>query len=186
VLGGAIRSGGKIGVLKISGDLAASATNAAIITARGSSQPLSLIGALAIGSVSIGGSVDHAQILAGYDIMGAAMNADAGMGRVIVGRNWIASDIVAGVQAGDDGLFGTEDDVTFSGGTAVVSRIASILIKGTATGTASATDHFGFVAQEIGAFRAAEVTIPLTAGASNDLAGVTIGNSPGLKVREVI
>jgi hypothetical protein len=49
-----------------------------------------------------------------------------------------------------------------------------------------ATDHFGFVAQEIGAFRAAGVTIPLIAGASNDLMGVTIGNSPTLQVREVI
>ena len=67
VLGSAIRSDGKIEALKISGDLAASATSAAMITARGTLAPASLAKALAIGGVSIGGSVEHAQILAGYD-----------------------------------------------------------------------------------------------------------------------
>jgi hypothetical protein len=187
VLGGAVRSDGKIGVVKISGDLAASVTNAAIITARGALAPASLANALAIGSVSIGGSVEHAQILAGYDRGGVAMNADVGIGRVLIGRNWIASDLVAGTSAGSDGLFGTGDDAVIAGGNPVIARIASVVIKGTATaiGTEGGPDHFGFVAQEIDAFKFAGATLALEHGGSNDLAGFALGATPDLVVREV-
>ena len=37
------------------------------------------------------------------------MNADAQIGTVRVGGDWIASSIAAGAAAGDDGLFGNGD-----------------------------------------------------------------------------
>jgi hypothetical protein len=70
----------------------------------------------------------------------------------------------------------------------VLSRIASILIKGQALGTPSmvnATDHFGFVAQQIGSFKVGGTKFPLTAGAGNDTAGFVVGATSDLRVLEV-
>ena len=188
VLGGAIRSDGRIGSLAITGDLAGSAeNNAVIITARGTLAPTNAANALAIGKISIAGSVDRAQILAGYDQTGAAVNADASIGPVRVVRDWIASDLVAGANAGTDGHFGTEDDALISNGTSIIAAIASIVIQGAANGIdGTLSDHFGFVAEQIGAFRAAGAKLPLTVGPNNDLAAFSIGTSGNLKVRELL
>ena len=113
------------------------------------------------------------------------MNADASIGAVSVGRNWIASNLVAGASAGTDGLFGTDDDALISGDNPIIAKIASIVIKGTATGTAGGTDHFGFVAEEIGAFKSGRAKLTLTRGASNDLGGQPVGFTGDLQVREV-
>ncbi len=185
VLGSAIRSEGNIGTLKISGELAASTTNIAIITARGTLAPASRAKAFAIGSVFIGGSVEHAQILAGYDRAGAAVNADARISEVVVGRNWIASDLVAGATAGADGVFGTDDDAPISGDTPIISKIVAIVIKGAATGTDGGTDHFGFVAEKIHAFKSGGARLTFTPGPGNDLAGQPVGLTDDLQVREV-
>jgi hypothetical protein len=185
VLGGAIRSDGTIRAIKISGDLAASATSNATISARATLLPASDAKALAIGTLSIGGSVDHAEIFGGYDLVGAAANADAGIGRVRVGGNWTASDLAAGVNSGTDGMFGTDDDVLISGGNQIIARIASVVIKGTVTGTEVGTDRFGFVAQQLAAFSSGGVRVTLMAGPSNDLTGVPAGVTDDVKVREV-
>jgi hypothetical protein len=184
-LGGAIRGDGSIRAIKITGDLAASALNAAIITARGTLAPASSAQALAIGSIKIGGSGEHAEILAGYDRAGPPVNADAGIGRVLVGRNWIASNLIAGATAGIDGLFGTDNDAPISRDSSLVARIASILIKGTAMGTADGSDHFGFVAEEIGAFKTGTAKLTLTRGPNNDLTAQPVGSTGDLTIREV-
>src|SRR5690606_13635664 len=103
--------------------------------------------------LSIGGSVDHAQILAGYNRSGEGLNPVAGIDAVIVGRDWIASNLVAGVAVGEDGQFGTDDDLLIGGSSPVAAKIASVIIKGTADGTEAEGDHFGFVASEIRAMR---------------------------------
>ena len=180
MLGGSIRSDGNISAIKITGDLAASADSAATISARGN-----LPQKLAIASLSIGGSVDHAQIFAGYDRTGSAVNADASIGEVIVGLNWTASNLVAGASAGTDGMFGTDDDAPTSRDTPIVAKIASILIKGAVTGTNGGTDHFGFVAEQIAAFNAAGAKLTLVTGPRNDLAGLAVGLSGDIKVHEV-
>ena len=118
-----------------------------------------------------------------------AVNADAQIGAVVVG-DWIASSIVAGVQddndAPRDAFFGDGDDRAITGGsTAIISKIASITIKGTARGTLGGVDHFGFVAQQIGSFRIGAETFPLTLGAANDTAGRLAGITGDLRVREV-
>jgi hypothetical protein len=68
-------------------------------------------------------------------------------------------------------FFGNADDVLIADIVAdnIVSRIASVNIKGTIAGTAAANDHFGFVAQRIGSFAFGSVTLKLQSGAGNDL-----------------
>ena len=52
-------------------------------------------------------------------------------------------------------------------------------------GSASPTDHYGFVAQQVVALTVGGRLVPLAAGAGNDLAGVTVGRTGDLTVREV-
>ena len=171
---------GRLGSASIGGNL-----DAATISALGLLNPAKAADALAIGGLSIGGNISASRILAGYDLTGAAINADVGIGSLKVGGDWRASDLVAGVAAGSDGFFGTEDDTLISGGNPIIARIASVVIKGTAAGTEGGTDHFGFVTQEIAAFKAGAVRPPLTPGPSNDLTGVLVGSTGDLRVREV-
>jgi hypothetical protein len=127
-----------------------------------------------IGSITIKG-----------DVSGSTIRSDNAMGAVKVLGNWTASNLAAGVEAGDDGYFGTDDDALIAGGTSLVSRIASILIKGTASGTEAGDDHFGFVAAHIDAFKAAGTKQTLSRGAGNDLADLLVGASGDLTVREI-
>jgi hypothetical protein len=119
----------------------------------------------AIGRLNIGGEVRKALILAGFDSNLNPANADASVGAVKVGRNWTASSLVAGARdSGADG-FGISDALqTTSDDMAFIASIASIKIKGVVNGTAAATDHFGFVAQQIGSFKSLRFTAPLHAG----------------------
>jgi hypothetical protein len=84
---------------------------------------------------------------------------------VSVAGDWIASSLVAGIDDGADNLFGTADDALIPGGSPdFVASIAKITIKGLIIGTGTASDHFGFVAQRIGAFKAGGFTASLTSG----------------------
>jgi hypothetical protein len=185
VSGSSIRSDGKIAAINIAGDFAGDAANAAVISARGMLDPVTAGEALAIRSFRIGGSVDHALILAGYDRTGAAVNPDAAIGGIVVAGDWSASSLAAGTKAGADGQFGTDDDALISGDNPLVAKIASIRIKGAAIGSADALERFGFVAEEIGAFKSDGIKLTLTSGASNDLTGLPVGSSGTLTVREV-
>ena len=72
------------------------------------------------------------------------------IGKVTIGGDWIASDLVAGVSNGGDG-FGnandvliTEPDDTQPGGSpTIIASIAKIVIKGQASGTVGGSDHYG-------------------------------------------
>jgi hypothetical protein len=73
--------------------------------------------------------------------------------------------------AATNGFFGDSDDTKVTGSfddPDVVSRIASITIKGRAFGTVGDDDHFGFVAQKIGSLAIGENVIALTKRAGND------------------
>jgi hypothetical protein len=163
-----IRAGDDIGSITVAGNLVGNAgadgDSPVIISARGHHTVAPGATAdLAIGRIAVGGRMEFAQILAGYGIdLSVAgirpVNADAQIGLVTVGDDWIASSLVAGATAGGDGIFGTADDAVISGaGTTdsptVDSRIAGLTIGGLVFGTPdsfSATDHFGFVAQHVG------------------------------------
>lgn len=135
---------------------------------------------VAIKSIKIGGRVEFAQILAGYDPALAAKNADAQIGPITIGGDLIASSIVAGVSTPAP-FFGTALDAKMSGAgvkdsldaNGAVSRIASIVIKGSVFGTATTNDAitFAIAAQNLGLLKVGGTRIPLQSGASNDLFG---------------
>ncbi len=191
---GSVRVADDIGSIVVKGSLIGNSTNPVIITARGQAVPTATAD-VAIKSLTVSGRVEHADILAGYFPGGApfAGNADAQIGAVVVG-DWIASNLVAGVQDdGDpmrDAFFGDGNDQKITGGTnnpAIVSKIASITIKGTARGTLGTGDHFGFVAQQIGSFEIGATAFPLVPGAAStlDITGYPVGITGDLRIREV-
>jgi hypothetical protein len=185
VFGSALRSDGVIGSIKIAGDLAASDDDTSAVSARGRLAPNSPREPLAIGRLSIGGSVYHAEILAGYNQARAAVNGDASIGVVTVGGNWTASSLVAGVTAGTDGLFGTDDDKTISRDNSIVATIASLTIKGTVGGSENANDQNGLIAAHLGAVKVGKTVLTLTRGARNDLTVIPLGLNGDVAVREV-
>jgi hypothetical protein len=156
------------------------------ILASGVLNPTTAKNALAIASISLGGSIQDSQILAGYDAGGAAVNADVQIGKVSIKGQWVASDLVAGVRAGADGIFGTSDDALIAGGNSILSRIASVVIRGAAFGTVDAIrDGFGIVAQQIGSLKTGRATVPLEPGAGNDTTPLLLGVTGDFRVREV-
>jgi hypothetical protein len=188
-LNASIRAVNDIGSLVVKGGLVgnsnADGDSPVIISARGQAVQGATTD-LAIGRISIGGGVEFATILAGYDPVLTGVNADAQIGAVKVGGAWAASSLVAGVaDTGADG-FGNFFDLAIAGGNAnIVSRIASITIGKLAIGTPESlapADHFGFVAQQVGALIAGGRTFTLTAGADN----FTVGPTNDLRIREVL
>jgi hypothetical protein len=155
------------------------------VSARGTDAPANDVAAQTIGAITVGGRVSHSSILAGYDTEGSAVNANVHIGKVKVGTHWIASNLVAGVTAGNDDKWGTADDEVISGGNSIVSSIASLVITGHARGTVGGMDRFGIVAQKVTALSVSGTAIPLTAGASNNLTGFALGSTFDFRVREV-
>jgi hypothetical protein len=175
------------------GSLVGNATNPAIVAARGQAKPTGSTD-VAIGSLTVTGNVDRAQILAGYgrqfaDFLG--MNGDAQIGSVTVGGDWIGSSLVAGVYAGPNKHFGDGDAgegaITIIKNKAnVSSKIGSVDIAGAAVGTADPTDFFGITAQTVAAVRVGFGVggpLALKAGKGND--DLFVGPVDDFKVREV-
>ena len=197
-----IRAGNDIGALAVKGSLVGhgdtgSGASPVIISARGQAFPSPGID-LAIGHITVGGRVEFANILAGYDIALNALNGDAQIGAVSVGGDWIASNLVAGaMNLGADNVTGgtgaNADNVNFgdshdfssgSGSAGIIAKIASITIAGQVFGTpnsTSSTDHFGFVAEQIGAVKIGGNAIALTAGPDN----LAVGETSDMTVHEV-
>ena len=65
----------------------------------------------------------------------------------------------------------------------VVSRIASIVIKGEIQGTAVGGDHFGFVAKEIGKLQVGAVKYKLAKGVTDS--PIDLGGTSDFTVREL-
>jgi hypothetical protein len=183
VLAGGISFNGSIGSLKIGGDVSGLGTKNEFITANGN-----------IGSITIGGTVTRTLILAG----GFNGNAvDLQIGAVKVGGDWIASSLLNGVKnLGADNAVGgagvnadnvnfgdAHDSLTNAGNPAILAKIASITIGGQILGTTGGTDHFGFVAEQIGSFKVGVVAIPLTPGAHNE--NRTLGVTGDVTIHEI-
>lgn len=169
---GAVRVAQELSSLTVNGSLIGNSTNRVLITANRQVATSTTVD-LAIGSVKIGGRVEYARIRAGISYNIGAENADAQIGSVTVGGDWIASSITAGTSVGPDGLVGTADDLKLDGigvkdSAGIVSKINSITIGGQLIGTPGGGDHFGFVAEQLGTIRIGGTTIPLVSGKSND------------------
>ncbi len=169
-----------IGAIVVKGSLVGNVDAQVGIVARGAAVP-GATADVAIGSVTIGGRVERSLIAAGYSVDFLGQNADAQIGSVSVGGDWIASSLLAGINPFTDGKIGTADDRELLGGedfgaglvkdsNALTSKIASIVIKGGVFGTPGlTTDSFGFVAQEIVAFKIGGTVFPLKPGVANDV-----------------
>jgi hypothetical protein len=179
---GAIQAHADIGAIRVRGNLVGNPTNPVLVAAHFQGNfPPRRIADVAIKSIAVNGRVEFASILAGYEVLGEprAVNADARIGRVKVGGDWIASNLIAGVSAGGDGQFGTSDDAKIGGpfvkdlpdSSGAISKIGKVIIGGSAYGTLDGYDsrRFGIVAQHIGALKIGDTLIPFTKGRGNDL-----------------
>jgi hypothetical protein len=120
-------------------------------------------------SLVIGGNVENVRILIGYGPDEQPVNADAGIAKVTVKGDWIASDLSAGIFDSTADGFGRNDGVIFGDSTpSLLSTIASVVIKGTASGSSAAGDHFGITAQHIGRITIGGTNTPLTKSRFDD------------------
>jgi hypothetical protein len=128
-----------------------------------------------IGIVGISGRVEQAEISAGWALTQgtAGRNADARIEAVYVRGDWIASSLSAGIAAGADRQFGTEDDGAVPSdapqATRALSQIGRVAIGGNVFGTTALADGFAFLAERIEAVAIAGRLLPLTRG-PDDLA----------------
>jgi hypothetical protein len=187
---GAVGAYFDIGSLTIRGDMVGNTSSPAVISAGGHFMD-NRGPDLAIGSVRVKGRVEHGLILAGVDPVTwyayQPVDADAQIGSVTIGGDWIASSIAAGVVAGVAG-FGSADDTKMSGqgvrdDPTVSSEIRSITIGGQIEGTANSGDHFGFVAEEVGRLKVAGTNIALAPGNGND--DISLATTGDVSVREL-
>ena len=78
--------------------------------------------------------------------------------------------LVAGVDVGADGRFGTADDgTTVSGSDSFTSKIGPVTIFGSAVGTIGGVDHFGIIAEKVAVLSIDGQGVALKPGALNDL-----------------
>lgn len=154
----AIRSANDINTLTIKGSIEGNTDALALITARGQAVLVQdALTDIAINKLTVGGRVSHANILAGYDlnddITAADANPNAQIVAVTVGNDWIASNLLSGIKLSAN--LGDGNDALASGvdNPDIDAKIGSILIKGSIAGTATAGDHYGFVAQWIPVFQ---------------------------------
>jgi hypothetical protein len=164
-----IYAAGTIGSVNIGGSLAGAAPGSGVVF---------ILSDTAISKLTVKGRVENADILAGsgyYNaIIGGPGNADAQIGSVSVGLDWIASNLAAGVDSSDANFFGFDGAQSVAGNNlnaALASRIASISIKGNVIGTPDiGVDGFGFFAQQIGSLKirgVAQVILPIVPPATS-------------------
>jgi hypothetical protein len=187
-----IRAANDIGSLTVAGSLIGNVTangaSPVIITASGQAVQGATTD-LAIGKISIGGRVEYADILAGYDPNLTPLNGDAQIGPVSVGDDWIASNLIAGAMnsASANTNFGDGNDASIGAGNPnIIAKIASITIGGQVFGTPNSTsssDQFGFVAEQIGSLKIGGNAIALAAGPHND--NLSVGETTDVTVHEV-
>ncbi len=187
---GSIRAGDNLGLLQVQGSIIGNADSIATIVARGREVPTSTTDQ-AISRIIVRGRVEYASIFAGYDRDLVGKNADAQIGSVRVGGDWIATSVVAGAGPGLNARFGTADDIGLGGpgvkDTAnTFSKIGSVSIRGTALGSpesVSTLDQYGIVAERIGPVRVRGIGIPHPSGLHNSDAA--IGSTGDFKLHEV-
>ena len=195
---GSIRASEDIGSISVGGSLIGTSTNAVIISAVGlASVPKKGVDT-AIGSLTVDGQVELANILAGYDpttngltdgagAITGPVNGQASIGTVRIGGNWTQSNLVAGAQPGPSNLFGEPDNTEISAADGssedLIAQIARIMIGGqVAGGPNPATDHYGFVAEQINKLSLGGKEYALKAGPRND--SITIGTTGDVTLLE--
>jgi hypothetical protein len=190
ILGGAglraanIAAGKDIGPITVKGSIDGSAGRV-VISAVGAPTPTATTDK-AINKIAVTGDIIRADILAGHDTFGVGVNADAQVGAVSVGRDWVETALAVGVMAGADQLFGTMDDMLILEPTDlpnVDAKVASLKIGGQLLGLPAPgpDSQGGILAQWIGSLSVGGLAFSLNAGSHNDY--VYVGHSQ-VRVRE--
>lgn len=163
---GAIRAGKHLGPVSVGGSITGNETNRVLITGVAmESEPLEADD-LGIDKLTVGQHVRFANILAGFNLNGAADNADASIGPVKIGKTWSSSNLVAGALDSGTPGFGVGDTLqTVDNNPNLVARIASITIGGKVV---DSTGINGFVAQQIDLLKIAGKKVALASGPGND------------------
>ena len=123
---------------------------------KGKSDPVTAMESVALNALTVVGNVENSQILAGHDLTGG-VNGHVRIGTVRVGGNWAASDLIAGILAGTDGVFGdgssvfdTDDGFIAGSAPGIVSKIAKVVIAGQIIGSGLPDEHFAIEAPALG------------------------------------
>jgi hypothetical protein len=163
--GAVISVNADIASVTIDGSIIGNSSEPALIEAEGQMvKPASGVDT-ALGSLTVKGSVTHANILAGFDLNAGEADADASIGKISVGGNWRASNAVAGAHQTTSPGWGTGDTLqTANNNAALTARIGSIIIAGSVTGSVDSGDNFGFVAQAFGTIKFGGHTLTPSAG----------------------
>jgi hypothetical protein len=185
LLSGTIAADERISSIKVGGSLFGNGAHPLLIQAGGiesASGPTDVV----LGSLFVKGSVLSTRIVAGISDSFVPINADAQIGTVSVGGDWIGSSLAAGVVP-VNGFFGDGNDTLAPAGkndANVLSKIGSLTIAGQAQGTALANgDVFGIVAEQIGSLSIGGASLPLTAGVGND--NVAVGSTGDFVLDEI-
>ena len=168
---GAIVAGGNIGVVKVVNSITSDDINSpSVIAARGRLNPSNAAAAVAINVFTVRGDVTNAEILIGYDSSFAAVNPDAGLGKLTVRGNWTASSLTAGIADGGDDGFGRNDiAIPEAVADTILARIASIVIVGTVSGSAAGDDSFAITAERISKAKIGTTVLPLDKAVFDDI-----------------
>jgi hypothetical protein len=148
---------------------------------------------VAIRSLTVLGTVDFADILGGYSNgLANPQNADAQIGAVFVGGDWLGTNLVAGVAPDTNSQFGTSGNTLIGDANqnpATNSSISTVVIVGHVLSTGVSTDHFGIMAQLVTAVTVGGTKIALTPGPDNDTSATSLslnlGGTGGVRVLEV-
>lgn len=182
--GGRLEANGSLGKLTIGGDILGLADAPTVISGVGTLAAVP--SSFGVKTVTVKGSVENAAILAGV-FQGAGLNGHAKVGVVTVKGDFTASSIAAGVDSqalATARFFGNDDDAILGGGQASsIASIDKIVVKGQIRGTVGGGDHFGFVAQRIGACIVGGQNFKLNAGPSNDI--VSLGSNNDFRLLEL-
>jgi|GEM_PF-2410024 len=172
IFGGRISAGADLGAMKVGGEIVGSELAPVLISAVGKIPAPSKGVDTALKSLTVAGGVQFLRVLAGYDLTGTGVNADAAIGAVTIGGNWTSSTLLAGVSAGDDGLEGTSDDAKLTGigvrdntlVPSLVSQIAAVTIKGQVVDSSAGASPFGIIAEQINAAKIGNGVLHLVKG----------------------
>jgi hypothetical protein len=165
-------SANSIGSIHVKGSIIGTATDRVQIAATGSGEP-----GLTLGSLKVDGDFINANLLTGGEV-----NPGTQVGAITIGGDFVASRIALSTTAGGDGAVGTSDDKSLEPENGVISRIASLTIKGQALGTFGGNDSFRIIAGEFGAVKIAGSTVPFTEVGPGDF-DKFVGPSGDLAIR---
>ncbi|WP_238537671.1 S53 family peptidase [Zavarzinella formosa] len=173
---GSIESNTDITTLTIKGDVIGRSVPA-VISAQKQLVPTgkTLLTDLAIGTLSIRGNLENANILAGYDWNGNAANGSAQIGTLSLGGDWYQSNLLVGVDT--TGLaIANRDNQT------ALSKVSLITVGGQMIGDTTAATYL-ISAQNIVAMKIAGQSLGLTTGAHND--NLSLGFYGNMRLIEV-